>query len=58
MMRLIDQNIGLAEVIQQRMGLQLLKTHPFKIPVDHTLTVHMDQPFCDVGQLKEPRDHQ
>ena len=29
------------------------KTHPFQIPVDHSLIVHMDQSPCDISQLPE-----
>jgi hypothetical protein len=33
-------------------------THPFEIPVDHPLTVHIDKAPCDVGKLREPRNRQ
>ena len=55
----IDQDIGLTDAsVKEKETTRLSKTHPFEVPVDHSLTVHVDQAFCDVGQLREPRNRQ
>ena len=56
---LIDQDVGLTdEAIQEKGVLQLLKTYPLEIPVDHPLPVHVDQTLRDVAQLGRPHQRQ
>ena len=38
--------------------IQLAMTYPLKIPVNHPLTVHVDQTLCDVSQLREQYNRQ
>ena len=41
---LINQDVGLTDDFVGKKGMaQLSMTHPFKIPVDHSLTMHVDQ---------------
>ena len=55
----IDQDIGLTDAsVKEKDTTRLSKTYPFEVPVDHSLTVHVDQALCDVGQLWEPRNWQ
>ena len=35
-----------------------LETHPFEIPVDNSLVVHIDQPSSYVFQLQQSRHRQ
>jgi len=49
---LIDQDIGLDERSpSESKRPKLLKAYPFKITVDHSLTVHVDQTPRDIPQL-------
>jgi len=43
------------KLFRRRVWLQLLKTYPFKISMDHTLAMHIDQALCDIAQLWEPQ---
>ena len=38
--------------------MQLPKTYPLEITVDHALTVHVDQALCDAAQLQGPPNRQ
>ena len=44
--------------LKREAWLQLPKTYPLEIPVDHSLAVHVDQAACGVAQLQEPCNHQ
>jgi hypothetical protein len=41
---------------KRKVWLQILKTHPLEISMDHALAVHIDQSPCDVAQLWELHD--
>ena len=56
---LINQDVGLIDDSVEKNGMtQLVMTYPFEIPMDHILTVHVDQALCNVSQLREPCNRQ